>query len=271
MDSKMNDIIKRLPNVQKEELYEYFPKLDFSAVETLKDYSWEQWHEGSQGAGDQYLAAEIADILELKPGMRVLELGSGRCVNSCFFAKHYGVNIIAVDLNADPSQNWEVAIDKGVDKNVLPLKCDARQLPFPEDYFDAIICMNAYFYFGTDDLYLPYLSKHLKKGGNICVVSPCYSDEIEEFTPEYMLFDYPNFLESNLIHSPKWWEKHFNKVHNIRVLFCQEHKLGREIWLDSIRWQLQNRDLQDLMRNVEMLLKDDKRFVTYFTLLAQKQ
>ena len=38
-------------------------------------------------------------------------------------------------------------------------------LPFAESSFDAIVSFDAYHYFGTDDLYLGYISAFLKPGG----------------------------------------------------------------------------------------------------------
>jgi len=268
---KIEKIIKRLPNVKVDELLEFFPKLPYEHIPQLKGYTWEEWHEGSLGAGDQYLIAEMGGLLKLTPNMKVLELGAGNCVNACFLAKHFGTHVIAVDLDADVSKNWQTVIRKGMGDKVLPLKSDARHLPFPENYFDAIISLNSYFYFGIDDLYLPYITKYLKKDGYICIASPCYKEEINESTPEHLLFDYPENLESYAIHSPDWWENHFIKHPNIELCICEEHKLGREIWLDSIRWQLKTREIGDISRDIEMLLKDDERMLTYLTILAQKR
>jgi len=271
MTTKIKGIISRLPNVAAEELYEFFPKLEYSGIPQLKGYTWDEWHEGSMGAGDQYLMAEIGQLAQLAPGKKVLELGAGNCFNACFLAKHFGVDVIAVDLHADVSKNWQTIVGKGMDKKVLPLKCDAKHLPLPQNYFDSIVSLNSYLYFGTDDLFLPYIAKFLKPGGQICIVSPCYSQEVNETTPEHFFFDYPDYIESYAMHSPKWWDGHFKKYRNIDILLCKEHNLGREIWLDSIRWQLQSRDIKHFYKDIEMLLRDEERLITYFTLLAQRK
>ena len=203
--------------------------------------------------------------------MRVLELGSGHGYNSCFIAKHYGVEIYAVDVCENPSDVLKVAEEKGVAEQVVPLRCDARNLPFAEGFFDAVYSLNAYFYFGTEDTYLPYLSRFLKPGALICVTSPCFAHEPNENTPDYFKFDAPDYLEFYTMHSPAWWYKHFAKCKDIEVQHCEEHPLGREIWMDSMRWQLQCRPLEDIMSNLKMLLMDDEGFVTYFSLLAKKR
>lgn len=36
----------------------------------------------------------------------------------------------------------------------LPIHADARSLPFAAEFFDAIVCIDSFLYYGTDDLYL---------------------------------------------------------------------------------------------------------------------
>lgn len=264
-------VLSRLPDIEREELYSFFPRLNVDDCGELKEYSWEEWHAGSMGAGDLYLASEMARLLELRPGMRVLELGAGKCLSSVFLAKHYGVTVFAADIGISPSDNWGTVRAKGMDDRVVPLRMDARNIIFPESYFDAVFSLNAYMYFGTDDLYLPYLASFLRRGGRICVCNPCYSYECDQI-PRDFLFDPPEYFESFTMHSPNWWDRHFRKTGTVDVLYCREHDRGREIWLDSVRWQLESgRDLRHFEQDIRMLLKDDRRFITYFTLAAIKK
>lgn len=210
--------------------------------------------------------------MNIKKGMRILELGAGNCLSAIFLAKKYKVEIIAADLWIDPTSNWQRIKDEGVENYVKPIKMDARSIPYPKGYFDVVFSMNSYFYFGTDDLYLPYLLKYIKERGIICIASPCFASEFENKIPEEFLFDPPDFQEAYSIHSPNWWKKHFEKVKQIEVLECAKHPKGREFWLDSIRWQIESsRNINDFLKDIIMLLKDENEYLTYFTLIAKKQ
>ena len=259
----------KLTSMHKSDLEALFPKLDVSHVPNLNGYSWEEWHEGSLGAGDCFLADEMAQKLNLTPGMRVLDLGSGRGYNSCFLAKHYGVEIYAVDAFANPADIAAIAAKKGVINKVIPIRADAKNMPFADGFFDAALSLNAFFYFGTDDTYLPYLARFLKPSALLCVTSPCFSREPDNETPAHFMFDSPDYIEFYAIHSPQWWKQHFVKYRNIALLSCEEHPLGREIWLDSLRWQMQTRSLADISNDMHMLIMDTERFVTYFSLIAK--
>ena len=66
-----------------------------------------------------------------------------------------------------PSENIQRIRDAGVEDGVFPLHADARSLPFAPEFFDAIVCIDSFLYYGTDDLYLNYLAQFVKPGGPI--------------------------------------------------------------------------------------------------------
>ncbi|MFE1205014.1 SAM-dependent methyltransferase [Streptomyces sp. NPDC058762] len=47
---------------------------------------------------------DLAHDLDLRPGMRVLDLGSGKGATSVFLAREYGVEVVAADLWIAPEQ-----------------------------------------------------------------------------------------------------------------------------------------------------------------------
>jgi cyclopropane fatty-acyl-phospholipid synthase-like methyltransferase len=74
-----------------------------------------------------------------------------------------------------------------VEDTVFPIHADARQLPFAEEFFDVIVSVDSYHYFGTDVHYLEfYLLKLLKQGGQIGMVSPASPTEIPRPFPEHL-------------------------------------------------------------------------------------
>ena len=145
---ELHDVLAQLPHVKREDLYEFFPRLAHDEHPQLATYTWEACHVGSLGAGDLYAASEMAEKMALQPGMRVLELGAGNALSAVYFAKEYGVYVVAVDKEASPSHNWQRAVKAGVGEAVLPLRVDVRQLPLPTGYFDVIFSMNAYLILG---------------------------------------------------------------------------------------------------------------------------
>ena len=283
----------RYPDIDPEELYPLFPRI--LVPDTLewmdqpnvlpvgagssRPYTWEECHRGFLGAGGLFLVSEVARRLALAPGQRVLDLCCGQGFSSIFMARHHGVQVMAVDLNVDPSANWRRAQEAGVADVVTPLRMDARDLAFPHGYFDAVFCLNSYLYFGAHDLYLPYLCRFLRPGGRIGIASPCYARELPPDPPRELLYDAPHDVESYAVHSPGWWRQHFEQRGLVDVLTCQEHPRGRALWLDEVRWLLEQshpREMEPWMREmvrqeIVMLLSDEERMVTYLMLVAEKR
>src|SRR5437868_1038394 len=123
----------------------------------------------SGAANPLWLAEWLAPALDLQPGMRVLDLGCGRAVSSIFLRREFGVQVWATDLWFDASENLRRIRDAGVDDGVFPIHSDARSLPFAREFFDAIVSIDSFFYYGTDDLYLNYLARYVRPGGPIAI------------------------------------------------------------------------------------------------------
>jgi cyclopropane fatty-acyl-phospholipid synthase-like methyltransferase len=216
----------------------------------------------------------MAKLLSLRPGMRVLDLGCGAGVTSVFLARAFGVTVYAVDSNI-PADLVKRAASAGVENLVIPIRSDAKILPFLPEFFDAVFSMNAFFYFGTDDFYPPYLMQFLKPGGAIVIGCPCYRDEITPETPPEFLLEFPACLA---VHSPKWWSHHFEKSKSAVVLQSSLHPRGVEFWEDRVRFLLEEQDPREMpswkrdmiYHMIRMLNRDTDGFVSHFILHAKR-
>src|SRR5881392_2972097 len=90
-----------------------------------------------------WLAEWLAEALDLRPGMRVLDLGCGRALSSVFLRREFGLQVWAADLWFNPSENLQRIRDAGVGDGVFPLRADARALPFAADFFDAVVSIDS--------------------------------------------------------------------------------------------------------------------------------
>jgi len=142
----------------------------------------------------------------LHSGMRVLDLGCGKGLSSIFLAREYKVQVWATDLWISATDNSKRIEQAGLSDQVFPIHADARNLPYAEEFFDAIVCVDAYIYFGTDDLYLDYLHKFVKPGGQIGIVVPSFMQELDGSLPRALqtrgkiFLQRLNVSENNLIH-----------------------------------------------------------------------
>ena len=133
----------------------------------------------SGGANALWLTEWLTAELNLQPGMRVLDLGCGMASTSIFLRREFGVQVWATDLWFGATDNYQRIRDAGMEDGVFPIHADAHSLPFAADFFDAIVSIDAFPYFGTDALYLNYLAQFVKPNGVIGFASSGLTQEIE--------------------------------------------------------------------------------------------
>ena len=184
--------------------------------------------ENAMGPNPVWLAEAIAPALALEPGMRVLDLGCGRAISSIFLAAEFGVRVWAADLWIEPADNLDRIRAAGREGDVVAVYAEAHALPFPEHHFDAIVSLDAYHYFGTDDLYVGYVSRFLRPGGRLGIVSPGLTREIAAAPAALRPFWQWEFCS---FHSAGWWRRHWAKTGRLDVETADMVPEGWRHWL----------------------------------------
>ena len=185
----------------------------------------------SSGANSLWLTEWLSEALDLKPGMRVLDLGCGRAASSIFLHREFGVQVWAADLWFNPRENLPRIRDAGADGGVFPIHADARALPFAEEFFDAIVSIDSFFYYGTDDLYLHYLARFVKPGGQLGIAGAGIMREIDGPVPEHLREWWAEDLPWCL-HSAAWWRRHWGRTGILDIEVADTLADGWQRWLD---------------------------------------
>jgi SAM-dependent methyltransferase len=184
----------------------------------------------SGGANPLWLAEWLASGLELRPGMRVLDLGSGRAASSIFLHREFGVEVWATDLWFSAGENLRRIRDAGADRGVFPIHADARSLPFAAEFFDAIVAIDSFYYYGTDELFLQSLARLVKPGGQIAIAGAGMVREIEGTLPAHLEAWWTRDAWS--LHSAAWWRRHWERGGVVKVELADTMADGWRRWLD---------------------------------------
>lgn len=178
--------------------------------------------------------------LRLEPGMRVLDLGCGKAITSIFLARELGVRVWATDLWIGPDHNWERVVHAGVQNDVCPMRCEAHALPFAKGFFDAILSVDSFQYFGTSDLYLGYLANFVRPGGVIGAVVPGLTRPLDGGVPTHLVEPQDNgkvFWEDDCrcFHTADWWRGHWGGIGALEGLAVDTLPDGWRHWRDFDR------------------------------------
>ena len=217
----------------------------------------------SGGANPLWLTEWLAEVLDLKPGMRVLDLGCGKALSSVFLHREFGVQVWATDLWFSPDENYHRIKDAGVDNAVFPLHADARSLPFAAGFFDAIISIDSFPYYGTDDFYLRNLARFVKPGGQIAIAGAGLLKEIEILPAHLKKWWEP---ELYCLHSPDWWKKHWERSGVVDVVLADAMPEGWRFWR---AWHLSV--APDNKTEIEALEADAGEYLGYMRIVARRK
>src|SRR5512139_1125174 len=136
----------------------------------LQGYTRDEIYEDCLGGGALYLAARMVRTMRLSPGAIVLDLGCGKGTTSMFLVRHFEARVIALDLWTGATFLDRKFSARGYRDRIVPLQMDiTERLPFADEYFDAIFCMNSLSFYGGSVGFLEHLLKHLKQGGQFAV------------------------------------------------------------------------------------------------------
>ncbi|MFC1526545.1 SAM-dependent methyltransferase [Candidatus Latescibacterota bacterium] len=165
-----------------------------------------QWVlENEMGPNALWLTEWLCEQMDLKAGMRVLDMGCGKCLSSIFLAREFDVQVWANDLWIPAEENWQRIVESGLEAQVFPMRAEARSLPYAHGFFDAIVCIDSYFYYGTDDLYLKYFRQFVRTGGQIGIVTPGLVQDIGERLPSHLVAFWSQDCWG--WHTAEWWRR----------------------------------------------------------------
>jgi SAM-dependent methyltransferase len=236
-----------------QEILTTFRAPDRNAYPELQGYSRDDLYHDFFGGGGLCLAAHMLRTLHLRPGQVVLDLGCGKGETSIFMARHYGVQVKALDLWTSADFLEQKFSARGYGDQISPVQLDATQpLPYADNEFDAIFCMNSFNFYGTAPAFLEHLLKHLKPGGRLCIGSEALS---AEFTPEQIqnppevyAFKLPPPNEHVDVfaddfskqHTPDWWRDHLQASGLLEVEACHELQDADALYEELVRYEHEN-------------------------------
>jgi SAM-dependent methyltransferase len=218
----------------------------------------------SGGANSLWLTEWLAEAVELRSGMRVLDLGCGRGASSIFLHREFGVQVWAVDLWFSVDERLARVRDAGVGDGVFPIHADARSLPFAAGFFDAVVSIDSFVYYGTDDLYANYLARFVTPGGTIGIAGAGLTREIDGPVPDHLR----SWWEPSMccLHSAAWWRRHWERSGVLDVDHADDLTDGWRHWL---AWQ--RAVSPDNQTEIQTLEADHGRYLGYVRVVARRR
>lgn len=199
-------------------------------------YSTPELQRKMMGPNPVKLVEELLAEHKIPDGAVVCDLGSGQGITSVFLAKEYGFTVYAADLWSDPAENQKFFDAMGLKKKqVIPAKADAAGLPFEKEFFDAVVSIDSYHYFGRDAHFLDdKLLPFVKSGGYLYIAIPGMKKDCHHDLPKELLLSWtPEDLET--MHDISYWSAIAGKSKDAEVVSVQEMQSNEEVWADWLK------------------------------------
>lgn len=197
---------------------------------------------------------ELLEGYENNNEIRILDLGCGKGLTSIIIAEKYKNAIIyAADLWVEATDNYKFFKEQGYENRIIPLNTSAENLPFAYHYFDIIVSIDAYHYFGTDkNFFKENIKPYLKENGLIFIAVPGMKDDYEQIPKELKRFISDE--DFRFFKSIKYYENILKE--NIKEIKIEEMKCFNEAW-DS--WLAT--DNPYAVNDIELLKADNGKFL----------
>ena len=197
----------------------------------------------------------------------ILDLGSGHGLTAVYLASVYGCSVYALDkwISADAAR--AAMTECSPVRWPIPLHGDARELPFPSDYFDAVISTDAFIYFGTDDLYIPYIAGFVKPGGRLLFTVPGFNKDVanEAVLPQHLRPFWAD--ECWTWHTLDWWKNQVVRAGKFKVITAESMQDSYHFWKEETEKGPQEWREKDL----KVIEADRGEYMGFIKIVAEKK
>jgi ubiquinone/menaquinone biosynthesis C-methylase UbiE len=125
--------------------------------------------------------ARLAEVLELRPGRMVAEIGAGKGRMTAAMARYLGPtgHVFSTELNAEKLDHIRTALARAGLENVTVIRAGTRETKLPPDCCDAIFMKKVYHHFTHPSDINADLFRALRPGGLLAVI---------DFAPRFWRF-----------------------------------------------------------------------------------
>lgn len=183
------------------------------------------------GPNSLLLLEELLTVAAQPVSGMTLDLGCGTAVTSLMLARETAADkVFATDLWISASDNWQRVQAWNQAGKIVPIRADANNLPYAEGFFQSIVSVDAYHYFGCEKgFFAKKILPLLAPKGQVLLVMPGIKREEAQDLPLMQAWAGD---EKRLFHSAAWWEKNIMQgAEEIRVKAYKSQRFD-QAWAD---------------------------------------
>jgi cyclopropane fatty-acyl-phospholipid synthase-like methyltransferase len=212
------------------------------------------------------LLEALTKDVKVTKDMRIMDLGCGRGLTSIFLANEFGATVFATDLWIPATENYQRFQALGLDERIIPIHANALDLPYADGYFDAIVSVDAYHYFGLNAGFMDEkIAPLVKPGGAIAITVPGVITDLDATPPE--LQPYISDEDMATFRSCAWWRALLEKSSLLHIEQISEldKDAFSEVWNDWLQC-----DNEYAIRDRGMMEDDDGKYLNFVSIIGRR-
>jgi len=130
--------------------------------------------------GGEVTTKDFVSQLDLKPGMKILDIGCGIGGSAFFMARNYGVDVHGIDLATNQiaiATDYRSEMEPAVKHRVQFYVEDATTMDYPLNFYDAVYSRDAIMHIPEKEKLYRKLWSTLKPGGKLMISDYCRGDQ----------------------------------------------------------------------------------------------
>ena len=169
---------------------------------------------------------------------RTLDLGCGYALTSLYVANETSAQrVFALDLWIPASDNYARIRSNHMEDVIIPIHGDAMDMPFAREYFDAIVSVDSYHYFGCKKgVFAEKILPFVKKDGYVLIAIPGLKD-YPEGELKVLFTTWADGGDWELFQTADWWEAllkdECGDICDITVKEAECFDIAWQEWFDS--------------------------------------
>ena len=189
---------------------------------------------------------------------RTLDPGCGRALTSVFLANETPAkSVFAFDLWVSATDNLRRVRDLSLEDRIIPIHGDALDMPFAQDWFDTIVSVDSYHYFGCKEgIFADRILPFIRRGGSIMIAVPGLREE-PQGEMRALFETWAEGGDSLCFKTVDWWKSILEKesVDRCRVSVMEAECFDEawEDWFNTVH-EYGTRDREFLSRGLDRIL-----------------
>ena len=189
---------------------------------------------------------------------RTLDLGCGMALTSIFLANETPAkSVYAFDLWISATDNLKRIRNLSLEDRIIPIHGDALDMPFAQDWFDAIVSVDSYHYFGCKEgVFADKILPFIRPGGTVMIAVPGLREEPRD-NLRTLFETWAEGEDSLCFKTVDWWknllEKECGNQCDIEVKEAECYDRAWEDWFNSGH-EFGIRDKEFLSKGLDQIL-----------------